>query len=276
MSCLTNSCRLRPSRDRPHARPPPAQDRAARLRRGRRQARILQPDRFLQRPDGAGDDRRRREARHAPQRHARRRIHRRQHGLVAGDGLRDQGLRVSSALVRRFLAGEARHDARVRRRPRDRAERRRQGDAGAVRSLQGPHRRADEGPEHLLDGSVQQPRCARRLRGHRPRARRASRECRCVRRRGWIRRHARRRLARVERSPAARLASLRSNHRRRPSSPPARAGRIVSKGSQRDSGRRISRRISTTKSASSTRTTAAQWPGARRRKRACSRARRAA
>ena len=46
-----------------------------------------------------------------------------------------KGYRVPSALVGRVRQGEARHDARVRRRPRDRAERRRQGDAGAVRSL---------------------------------------------------------------------------------------------------------------------------------------------
>ena len=35
-------------------------------------------------------------------------------------------------------------------------ERRRQGDAGAVRPLQGPHRGADEGSQQLLDRSVQQ------------------------------------------------------------------------------------------------------------------------
>ena len=85
-------------------------------------------------------------------RHARRRIHRRQHRVVAGDGLRDEGLRLPSALIGRVRGGEARHDARVRRgserscrataaRSRLRcsnASRRGSRDAGTSRTRSGP------------------------------------------------------------------------------------------------------------------------------------------
>ena len=74
----------------------------------------------------------------------------------------------------------------------------RQGDARAVRSLPGPHRRTDEGSRHVLDRPVQQPRRARRLRQDRSRAGRADWQ------RGWVRRcrghgrHARRCVTRTQ------------------------------------------------------------------------------
>ena len=46
-----------------------------------------------------------------------------------------KGYRVARALVRRLREGEAADDARVRRGVADRPERRRQGDAGAVRAV---------------------------------------------------------------------------------------------------------------------------------------------
>ena len=54
----------------------------------------LKPDRLLQGPHGAGDDRRRRGPRRAAAGHARRRVHGRQHGLVARHGLRRERLPV--------------------------------------------------------------------------------------------------------------------------------------------------------------------------------------
>ena len=43
------------------------------------------------------------------------RSYRREHGIVAGDSLRGQRLRLRAAVLRRVRAGEARHDASVRR-----------------------------------------------------------------------------------------------------------------------------------------------------------------
>ena len=84
------------------------------------------------------------EARGALQRrHARRRIHRRQHRVVAGDGLRGERLRVRAALIRRVRARKDPDDGGVWRGRGDRAERRRQGDPGAVRSLSRANRDAE-------------------------------------------------------------------------------------------------------------------------------------
>ncbi len=84
-----------------------------------------------------------------------------------------------------------------------------------VRQVQGANRGADAGSEHLLDRSIQQPRRARWLREHRPRAGRADRPRRCVRRRGRLGGDAGRRVTRAESWRAARRASSRSSHRRR-------------------------------------------------------------
>ena len=128
-----------------------------------RQTRVLQSHRLVQRPDGARDDRRGRSARSPAARHARRRIHRRQHGVVAGDGLRRQRLCVRAALVGCVRTGEDPDDGSVRRGSRDGAERWRQGDAGFVRPVQAAYR-VDEGrTRHVLDRPVPQCRCAERL-----------------------------------------------------------------------------------------------------------------
>ena len=88
--------------------------------------------------------------------------------------------------------------------------------------------------------------------------RRASRECRCVRRRGRIGRNAGRRIARVERS-----GQQGAHHRARAvdiAVPHHRQGRAAS--CRRNRGGILAAaltRTSTTKSASSTRTTAARW-----------------
>ena len=118
------------------------------------------------------------------------------------------------------------------------AERRRQGDAGVVRQVQGAHRRADEGSEHLLDRSVQQRRRARWLREHRPRVGRADRPRRCVRWRGRLGGDAGRRVTRAEscgqqgahhRARAVDVAVPDDRQRRT---------RIAWKAPRRDSGRR--------------------------------------
>ena len=86
--------------------------------RGLGQARGGQPDRLVQGPDGAGDDRGRRAVRPAAARPDRRRVHRRQTGQLAGVRLRGQGLPAADRQLGRVRGEKLQHDARVRRRRR--------------------------------------------------------------------------------------------------------------------------------------------------------------
>ena len=90
-----------------------------------------QPDREHEGPDGRRDDRPRRAKRGAPARHAGSRVHRRQHGKLARDGLRRPGLPGAPRHRRLLRAREDPDDARVRSGGRGAGERGRPGDARA-------------------------------------------------------------------------------------------------------------------------------------------------
>ena len=70
------------------------------MRRGVGQARVGQPDRLVQGPHGAGDDRGRRASRRPAARPDRRRVHRRQHRQLARLRLRGQGLPACGSSAR--------------------------------------------------------------------------------------------------------------------------------------------------------------------------------
>ena len=112
------------------------------------QARERQSDRFVQGPDGAGDDRRRRAQRQAPSRPDGRRVHGRQHGLVARVRLRGEGLPAPHRQRHVLRGGEDPHDAGLRR------ERRAHRESGGHHADDHP---ADDGPrqgDRRRDGRV--------------------------------------------------------------------------------------------------------------------------
>jgi cysteine synthase A len=98
-------------------------------------------------------------ARRPATRHARGRVRRRQHGIIARDGVRGPRVPLHAPVVGRFRRGEAADLAPVRRGTAPRSERRRPGDADAVQAV--PHR--DRGTRRraadVLDGSAQQHGC---------------------------------------------------------------------------------------------------------------------
>ena len=150
-------------RHRQHLAGPAAQGRASRMRRRLREARVGEPDRQREGPDGARGDRARRGGRTTEARRHRRRIHRRQHRRLAGVGLRRPGLPHPHRVLRCLQPGEAGSDGGVRRGAHAGPERRRPHHQEADPRHDRGRPPAEPGAAHLLDRSAQQPRQHRGL-----------------------------------------------------------------------------------------------------------------
>ena len=140
-----------------------AQGRSTGVRGHPREARVGEPDRQHEGPDGAGGDRASRAGRPAQAGRHGGRVHGRQHRSLAGPGLRRQGLPPTNRQLRCVQPGEAGSDGGAGRGADAGPERGRPHDQEADPGHDRDRARAEPGAAHLLDRPAQQPRQHRGL-----------------------------------------------------------------------------------------------------------------